>query len=140
MDVDRQRFYTGIPLIDNQHDAYLDLVDTLFSLCGKPNVDKVTIDDSVAKVFAYAIEHFDAEEALMRSVRYPGLEAHRAKHDEFRKEVDKLSESGYSEMGLDRQLIYLTKWLLEWFCDQTQTADRTYKLHFPAGARYGGVG
>jgi hemerythrin len=129
MKVDRQRFLTGIPLIDNQHMAYVDLVDRLFVLCGETHVDKSVVNDAIGEVFAYAIEHFDAEEALMRSINYPGHETHRTKHDEFRVEIDRVSESRHEGIGVEDQLIHLTKWLLDWFIEQTQTYDVSLASH-----------
>ena len=125
MRVDRQEFYTGIPLIDNQHDTYLDLVDRLFEVCHKPHIDKAKADEAVMEVFAYAIEHFDAEEALMDSISYRGLEAHRTKHDEFRDRIDRVSASRHEGISPEDQLVHLTRWLVEWFCEQTQTYDKS---------------
>ena len=124
MRVDRQDLYTGIPLIDNQHDAYLDLVERSFELCSKPHIDKGKVDEAVMEVFAYAVEHFDAEEALMDSISYRGLEAHRTKHGEFRDETDRVSASRHEGISPEDQLVHLTRWLVEWFCEQTQTYDK----------------
>jgi len=124
MKIDRQLFRTNIPLIDNQHEEYLKLVDDLFKLCERPHVEQATIDASLKKVLAYAVEHFDAEESLMLSTRYHDYEIHRTKHDEFRDQFDRLSAMSNEAIAPDDQLIQLTKWLVEWFCQQTQVHDR----------------
>lgn len=124
----QQVFRTGIPAIDNQHEQYLDFVDKLFVLTGQPNIEQTTVDSACERVLAYAVEHFDAEEALMRSIRYPGYEGHRTKHDEFRNETDRLYAISRKSVSADEQLFYLTKWLVQWFCDQTQVYDKALAI------------
>lgn len=128
-------FRTGVPAIDNQHEQYLDFVDNLFELTGQPNIEQATVDSACARVLAYAIEHFDAEEALMRSIRYPGYESHRTKHDEFRNETDRLYAISEKGVSADEQLFYLTKWLVQWFCDQTQVYDKALAIFLKKSAQ-----
>ena len=124
MEIERQLFRTGIPLIDNQHEEYLDLVDDLFKLCERTDVEQAIVDASLRKALAFAVEHFDAEESLMLSIGYDDYEVHRAKHDEFRDQVDRLCAMSSEAISPEDQLIHLTEWLLEWFCDQTLVHDR----------------
>jgi len=124
MKIDRQLFYTGIPLIDRQHEQYIALIDEFFELVERSHVKQPAVDASLNKVLAYALEHFDSEEALMISSRYEGYEGHRNKHDEFRNEADRLSAMNKENIDPDDQLIHLTKWLLEWFYDQVLVHDR----------------
>jgi hemerythrin len=76
------------------------------------------------EVVKYAMEHFDAEEALMRSRKYPAYEEHLAKHNVFRDWTDTLATELEGETDLDEYTIRLSKWLIEWFCDQVLTDDR----------------
>lgn len=123
MKIDRQLFRTGIPVIDNQHEAYLDLLDELFAASNEPHVNRHKVDQALKRAFAYGIEHFDAEEMLMQSVNYPALNAHRAKHNEYREEVERLVAS--SEMlSAEALLKEVNTWMLQWFCEQTQVYDR----------------
>ncbi|HNY28883.1 MAG TPA: hemerythrin family protein [Candidatus Sumerlaeota bacterium] len=126
--IEHQLFRTGVLVIDNQHEQYLDFVDELFALTERPNVEQSTVDAALERALAYAVEHFDAEEALMRSIRYPGYESHRTKHDEFRNETDRLCAISRTNVSPDEQLFYLTKWLVEWFCDQTQVYDKALAI------------
>lgn len=129
MRIDHQLFLTGIPLIDQQHEEYLKLVDTVFHLCESAHADQAEVDASLEKAFAYAVEHFDAEEALMRSIDYPYYEGHRLKHDEFRDQVDKAAAMSGGGSDAEEQLIHLTRWLLEWFQEQVLTHDRRLARH-----------
>ena len=123
-DIDIEKLRTGIPLIDSQHEHYIDLVDDLFGLCETVNVDQKIFDAKLGEVFAFAVEHFDAEEALMLSVKYPDYENHREQHEGFKNQVDRLSALSKNEHSLDDQIIQLAKWLVEWFINQTLVHDR----------------
>ena len=124
MKIDRELIRTGVPMIDRQHEDYLELVNELFVLCMEPHVDMAVVNTHLSGLLAFAIEHFDAEEFLMLGTKYPHYEKHRAKHDEFRNQVDSLS-SICEEMASSEQIhSELTTWLVEWFCDQTETHDQ----------------
>jgi len=123
MKIDRQLLITGIPLIDRQHDEYADLVDRLFEVAMRGNVARETLFRERSAVIKYAIEHFDAEEQLMRAEKYPAYEKHRAKHAIFRDWTDTLSADFEGEVDLDDYTLSLSRWLIEWFCDQVQTDD-----------------
>lgn len=124
MKIDRHRLMTGIPLIDRQHEAYADLVDRLFDLARQGHVEPQALFRERRAVIQYAMEHFDAEEQLMRAENYPAYEAHRAKHDIFREWTDTLASDLEGDVDLDDYARSLSKWLIDWFCDQVQTDDR----------------
>ena len=123
MDIDRSLFETGIPVIDRQHDEYVDMVERLVLLCEKGGMDPEDIRSEVKKIVRYALEHFDDEEFLMRSVNYPAYDQHLKKHNEFRSRLDeflKILKSGQIE---DDYTMLLTRWLLGWLEQQVQTDD-----------------
>ncbi len=124
MKIDRQFLITGIPAIDRQHEEYADLVDRLFELAGAGNVTRQILARETRAVNKYAMEHFDTEEHLMRSRQYPAYEEHFAKHNVFREWTDTLPLDLADGVDLDAYTIALSKWLIEWFCDQVQTDDR----------------
>ena len=124
MTIDRQRLRTGIPLIDNQHEAYADLVDTFFAMAMRGNVPKSTLSHEIGKILNYALEHFDAEEHIMLQQKYPAYAEHRAKHTIFRDRSDTLIADSERAYDLDAYTMTLSKWLIEWFCDQVQNDDR----------------
>jgi hemerythrin len=93
-------------------------------LCQQPKVEQASVEDGLTRVLAYAIEHFDAEEALMLSTQYPGYEIHRMKHNEFRDEADRLHDICKKDIDPEDLVIRLTKWLVEWFYEQILTHDK----------------
>jgi len=71
----------------------------------------------------YAATHFEAEEALMRQVGFPGLDAHRKLHEEFRAQLASLV-ADYERKGAT-PLVTLTlhNWLSDWLRQHVSTAD-----------------
>ena len=72
----------GIEAVDNDHQQlFTHFNDLLRRLSDAPDPDVVQASISeLEKLFG---DHFESEEALMRSVDFPGLEAHKAKHQTF---------------------------------------------------------
>jgi len=123
MKIDHQLFRIGIPVIDNQHEAYLNLLDDLFAVGRDEIINRSKIEEALKNAFVYAMEHFDSEEMLMEAIKYPALDAHRRKHNEFREGVERLTAEG-KFLGATAFLQEVNRWLLQWFNDQIQTHDR----------------
>lgn len=128
MKLDREVLVTGIPLIDRQHAEYADLVDRFCVMADRGGVSRQLLSAEVSAVIKYAVEHFDAEEYLMRSASYPAYVEHRDKHNVFRTKTDALIGEWESGLDTDTFIIRLSRWLIEWFCDQVQNDDRKLAL------------
>ena len=124
MKIDKEAIRTGVPLIDTQHEHYIDLVEELFGLCEQEAVEQSAVSEGLERVFVYAVEHFDAEESLMVSFNYPDYENHKAQHDEFKGQIDRLMAVNEDASRSDDLVIQLTKWLIEWFYSQTLVHDK----------------
>ena len=123
MKIDRQLFRTGHPLVDSQHEAYLDLLDELFVVGREPLSDKTKVDEALNKAIAYGLEHFISEEQLMESVNYPALDAHRKKHNEFRVHAESLRLAA-KHLSPETLLYEINLWMVRWLCNQIQTYDK----------------
>jgi hemerythrin len=139
MNINRQPFMTGIKLIDEQHNDYLDLVEDILKLCLVSDITNNDIRQEMAKVIKYAAEHFEEEERLMQSLDYPFYEEHRAKHNLFREQLDAMLEELKQSTEVDyvNYQLRLGKWLVHWFGDQVRNDDmkmvRFIKEHPEAG-------
>jgi hemerythrin len=125
MEINRKPFMTGIELIDEQHNAYLDLVENILKLCLEQNISNVDIQHEMDKVIKYSIEHFEEEENLMRSLNYPFYEEHLAKHNIFRNKLDAMLEELDKTEKIDyvNYQMRLGKWLVHWVGDQVRNDD-----------------
>ncbi|MFA6714360.1 MAG: hemerythrin family protein [Victivallales bacterium] len=127
MTVNPQEYMTGIPAIDNQHAHYVELLNEFVIGSQTGNVGRNEFNAGVNKVIAYALEHFDSEEFLMRSIDYPLYEEHLLKHNIFREKMDGLlAEMDAVEINIDDYMNELSKWLVEWF--KIQIMDDDVKL------------
>ncbi len=119
---------TGIKLIDEQHNAYLDLVEDILKLCLSPDITLGDIHDEMEHIIKYAQEHFEEEERIMQSLSYPFYEEHFAKHNLFRQQLDTMLKE--LEVSQTTELFDYTafqmrlgKWLVQWFGDQVRNDD-----------------
>ncbi len=90
---------------DAQHQALFEILDSI----GQPGCGAEVLQ----RLQQYTESHFCLEEAYMEQLGFPGLEQHRAAHDQFRAEIDTLLASDFDEDANLRQMIstYLTEWL-----------------------------
>lgn len=101
---------TGMPVLDEQHQAIFQWLGELQS----------ATEDERTLFGVYAItrlkhnlrEHFTAEEAAMKAAGYPGLDAHRAAHAEFRARLDDIHLKSIGEDISPDTVNFLTEWLI----------------------------
>jgi hemerythrin len=116
-----QALSIGVELIDEQHKELFrrahDLIEALKA--GR----RSEVGGLVEYLGQYTNTHFEAEEALMRSVGFPGLDGHHALHDSFRTELAALV-ADYERKGAT-PLVTLTlhNWLSDWLRKHVSTAD-----------------
>ncbi len=114
---------TGIPLIDRQHAAYEELTSRVLALCTEPRTTRETLAIEVAHVRSYALDHFDCEEQLMRSIKYPYYDGHVTKHNVFREQSDDFAAEVEIDPLASDFTVRLARLLVDWFCVHVQTED-----------------
>ena len=90
---------------DAQHQVLFQILDTI----GQPESEA----DVLQQLQHYTETHFSLEERYMELLDFPGRDAHRQAHDQFRAEINKLMASDMEQDANFRALIstYLTEWL-----------------------------
>jgi hemerythrin len=107
------RLSTGNSTIDGQHQELFRRINLLIEACRRGEA-KEAIEEAINFLEMYLIEHFNAEEKLLRECNYPDYEAHAKEHSEFRGHVVRLKkmfdtrESDYS-MAIDT-ITTLVEW------------------------------
>lgn len=118
----------GIAEIDQQHRGFFEaahrLHDRILNCQGEHGVE-----EAVAFLRDYAVQHFQTEEALMRRDAFPGLEAHRRLHAAFFDSLDQLvydlDVCGASQHLAERALEVAQDWLIDHIaCEDQQYATR----------------
>lgn len=114
---------TGIEDVDTQHKELFARINALLTSC-----DKASGRDEVRGYIEYLREyiayHFAAEEREMTTYKYPGLAAHEAEHEHFKKQVNQLYRE-YTEQGTSEQILRTTVWSSgEWFVNHILKTDK----------------
>lgn len=110
----------GLPNIDAQHRQLFDLAATFAG-----DGDQIRVLKSLAMLTEYVKVHLREEEQMMAACGYPGLEAHRQLHAEFRRMLFTLLENA-KRMTLD-EIADEVKFLINgWFYNHILVADFDY--------------
>lgn len=120
-----EKYMTGIPLIDGEH-------ETLFEIIGDANalVKAELLHDKYDEIIAileklknYTSEHFQDEEEYMESIHYPGLEAQKMAHRAF---VSKLEDIDLDQVDQNQQkyLEELMEFLFGWLSNHILKSDK----------------
>lgn len=104
----------GVKAIDEQHKALFDEIHFLQGQISAGHGQHV-VDGVLSFMDKYVAEHFEIEEALMESLDYPEIEAHRREHQRFigkslRFELD--IHAGDANLP-QNMLDFFTNWLIQ---------------------------
>ncbi|MDP2875387.1 MAG: bacteriohemerythrin [Holophaga sp.] len=111
----------GHETIDHQHAALYETVNRLNDAL-KAGRSRQEMVDILAFLRTYTVDHFQAEETLMRETGYPGLEAHHALHKGLVHQVLELEEK-YAA-GTMILSIMTMHFLKDWLTNHIQDEDR----------------
>ena len=110
----------GLPEIDAQHRQLFELAATFAG-----DGEQIRVLKSLAMLTEYVKVHLREEEEMMAACHYPGLEAHKRLHTEFRRMLFDLLENA-KQMTLD-QIADAVKFLINgWFYNHILIADFAY--------------
>ncbi len=115
----------GIPLIDKQHEEYVKRMNHFLDSYHHDSINEEALREEISFIVSYAIEHFDAEEALMKHTNFPLSKQHIAQHDFFKQSADSFAELKYTEENV-RKLLRL---LIDWFIAHIKTQDSKLAKH-----------
>jgi hemerythrin len=110
----------GIPRIDRQHEAFVELVND-FESARLRKARKSELLGILNEIALFARFHFRSEENLMEAIGYPGLDEHKAQHS---RGVDALSNLILSLTLDTRSPEEVVGVLRDWFFVHTSTDDR----------------
>jgi hemerythrin-like metal-binding protein len=118
-------YLMGIPVIDKQHQHFLELFNQLLALI--PDVNKTQqLSKIIDELESYTHYHFNMEENLMQKASFSETEVsnHRMQHQVFVKKVEEFQiASKYNNVVLSEQLIHF---LQKWFLTHIKVVDKKY--------------
>lgn len=116
----KPEYYTGIELIDEEHQKLFDYANEAYELLREDfTPDKY---DNIAKILEdlreYTKKHFSDEEAYMESIQYKRLFTQKIQHQQFIEKLDQfdlaqVNESEDQDSRIQEILDFLTNWLVD---------------------------
>ena len=123
---------TGNEMIDGQHKELIGKIDKLVTVCeqGGGKLEAIKMLDYLSE---YTEFHFGEEEKLQEEVSYPGMEVHKAKHEEFKKAVAELHEMLVEEEGPTAAFVAaVQKNVVDWLFDHIKKQDQALAAYIQA--------
>jgi hemerythrin len=115
-------YSVGVSTLDNQHSVLFNLINELDAAMNR-NSRNIT-GTVLRRLLIYTRGHFSAEEAMMASAKFPGLDEHRQTHRKLTKHVEEMEarfERG--EGTVNNQLL---SFLRDWVTDHVLKSDKEY--------------
>jgi hemerythrin len=133
------RYSMGIPLIDSQHRKLIEMTNDLYNACLEgTEAAEDTFRSAIHSMVDYVKYHFAAEEKLMETSKYPGLNAHRREHEGFVLKV--LQEVRDFENGKKFIPNIFVRYLKDWILAHIAVEDRKYAEYLFALKRQRNLG
>ena len=128
-----QAMSVGVPAIDSDHRALIDLINSLH--------EGLEYDDEPAKLDAiferlviYVDYHFAREERVMDACGYPGAESHRGEHEKFAQDMHYIRDR-YIKGGETYLAQKLLDFLKTWLNHHILVEDMHYKTYAEGNSR-----
>lgn len=108
-----EKMSVGIDTMDTDHKKLIDLVNTLHAV-----VRKKESVENIARIMRelseYTDYHFEAEEQLLRLIRYPDIEGHIQNHRALQQKVREMEDKYRSnpKQGTLKLFDFLSDWLM----------------------------
>jgi hemerythrin-like metal-binding protein len=115
--------------IDRQHAALYETVNRLHDAM-RSNHSREVQGEILAFLHAYTVEHFEAEESLMRDSGYPELASHKALHDDLVRQVKELEEK-YTAGSMTLSIMtmhFIKDWLTHHILEEDRKIAEYLKL------------
>ncbi|OGU99620.1 MAG: hypothetical protein A3J84_04930 [Ignavibacteria bacterium RIFOXYA2_FULL_37_17] len=116
----------GVNSIDEQHQSMAVLVNKLYDKI--ISADKKMIKNYLYKFLEVVEVHFETEENLMRSTKFPGYISHKLEHDRFYKQI--LTSTDRFSKGLEAIGLEQLKGIKRWFFNHLELSDKKCGKYF----------
>lgn len=113
--------------IDEQHKYLFNLLSKLYDSVTE-GAECGTLDKILTELIEYTVYHFNTEEKLFREWKYPKLDIHKQKHDNFTKkvlELQKIFRDGSATISFE-----VLDFLSDWLTKHTMGSDQKFSAFF----------
>ena len=120
-----ENLITRNELIDSQHRELIDRINKLLDSCEDSDA-KLAAIKTLDYLSDYTVFHFGAEEELQKEIEYPGYEAHKEQHENFKKTISELDEMLQEEEGPSAAFVEkVEENVIKWFYTHIEGFDRS---------------
>lgn len=120
---------TGNSAIDNQHKQIIEAFRLLLNACNHRQ-GRDEVDNTLHYLTQYTVTHFDAEEKLQIECSYPDYDEHKAEHEYFTREIDKLNRK-FNDEGATAELVAeVVTGLGEWLVSHIKKSDKDFAVYY----------
>ena len=118
---------TGYADIDDQHKRLFKLMSDLIGSFQAG--EKVAVDEALAFLVNYTLEHFSDEENIAQAYAYPGSGNHRKMHDDFTRTVRGFVRQYEKNGNAEELLAAVTKVVIKWVIGHIRNEDIKIAMH-----------
>ena len=119
---------TGVVALDDQHKRLFEAINDLGQAFRYGDI-AAQIEQSMAFLLNFTLEHFLEEEAWMRTIEYPEIEAHQAEHAKLVASLLALRDRSNAGEHMTRRV---TQYLVHWLGQHIEEFDMDYIKHAQA--------
>lgn len=116
----------GVNEIDRHHQKLVELINNVYDII-LYSTKKRDIEKVLKELMDYTNYHFEAEEQLMKEIKFTSYRSHVKRHNEFKMQLDALCavyHSGEAFVSTDVVLF-----LREWLVNHILNADKKMAMH-----------
>mgnify|MGYP001546483449 FL=1 len=124
----KDEYSIGITEIDEQHKHIITIINQFIINSDLPTTRSEEISDLLCELTNYCIEHFDAEERIMKHHNYQGMDEHIEEHLVFRKTMVDICKA--TTHGIKDVPAMLQEFLHSWLVDHVLVTDMKLKSIF----------
>lgn len=116
------QYETGIFLIDTQHKKLVEAINSLHEAM-KDGKGKEKAEKTLSFLVDYTVQHFAAEENLMKQKSYPDFLNHKALHDKLVAEVKDIKTKYVAGKALP---MHVSSFMSDWLKSHILGSDKKY--------------
>ncbi|OEJ67058.1 bacteriohemerythrin [Magnetovibrio blakemorei] len=111
----------GVDILDKDHQVLVTLLNRIMLR----TADDADVDDVITQLLDYTHYHFNREEAILRTAKFPGLQTHCALHKRLIRDLN-FHHQAWLHQRSQKNLIELRKFMKGWLFNHILNEDKKY--------------
>ena len=119
---------TGNDAIDSQHKQLFKLTSDLVQACENDKGHEI-LEEALNFLASYTVRHFTDEEALQLEYKFPGYEAHKKLHDDFKAKAAELISQYHEDSDTAALSTKVNSVIIRWLLQHIKGEDFKIAAH-----------